>query len=91
MLRPKVKDRSTDGVALKTLRGYSGGRLRPTQRRLRVTWIVGLLNDFIPDTAICAAAGIQELRSFEKYRPKPDGAWLMTFRRQFHEDVGWAG
>ena len=84
VLRPRVKDRSTDGVALKTLRGYDNGNLRPNQRRLRVTWIVNLMNNYIPDAAICAAAGLQDLRNFKKYHPPVDVNTALRIRSQLH-------
>ncbi|MCQ9336919.1 integrase [Corynebacterium phoceense] len=84
VLRPRVKSRTPDDVVQKSLRGYDNGMLRPVVRRMRVTWIVGLMNTYIPDAAICSAAGFKSLKKYEKYRPDFD---VMVLRRQFHGNL----
>ncbi|MCK7660050.1 hypothetical protein [Corynebacterium antarcticum] len=40
-------------------------------RRLRTTWIVTLMRDYVPDPIITAAAGLADLQHFAHYRTTP--------------------
>jgi len=55
--------------SLKTI-GTLSGVQPPNMRRMRTTWIVGHLENHVPDVAICEAAGIKTLGLYERYRPE---------------------
>lgn len=58
--------------------------MRPDIRRLKATWIVDLMNRFLPDVFICHAAGIKTLKRYEKHRPDLEDKDLVAVRELFH-------
>lgn len=51
--------------------GGVGVAVRPGQ--LRSTWIVGHMQAGVPDSVICAAAGLKDLQRYKNYRPPATG------------------
>ena len=51
--------------------GKVGVPIRPGQ--LRATWIVDHMQAGVPDSVICAAAGLQDLQHYKRYRPPATG------------------
>lgn len=51
-----------------------------TATRLRTTWIVELMRRNIPESAICDAAGLQDLQHYVKYRGIARPATALDFR-----------
>lgn len=78
VLRSNVSNRHPDAVVTKTLTQPVPGVLRPTVRMMRATWIVTLLQLRIPDSLICAVAGIRQLRKYAAFHPEidPDEVWV---------------
>lgn len=60
--------------------------MRPDIRRLKATWIVDLMNRFVPDAFICHAAGIKTLKRYEPFRPELGDKDLVAVRGLFHGD-----
>ena len=51
--------------------GKVGVPIRPGQ--LRATWFVDHMQASVPDSVICAAAGLQDLQHYKRYRPPATG------------------
>lgn len=58
--------------------------MRPDIRRLKATWIVDLMDRYVPDAFICHAAGIETLKRFESFRPDLRDKDLVAVRGLFH-------
>ena len=86
VLRPNVTSREPDDVTGRTARNKVESGMRPDIRRLKATWIVDLMNRYVPDAFICHAAGIKSLKRYEQYRPDLGDEDLMAVRGLFHGD-----
>ena len=86
ILRPKMTSREPDDVTGRTARNKAESGMRPDIRRLKATWIVDLMNRFVPDAFICHAAGIKTLKRYEPFRPELGDKDLVAVRGLFHGD-----
>lgn len=84
VLRPNVTSREPDDVTGRTARNKVESGMRPDIRRLKATWIVDLMNRFLPDAFIYHAAGIKTLKLFEPFRPDLGDKDLVAVRGLFH-------
>lgn len=59
---------TTESVAAIMTRLGKPHRVELDNRRLRTTWVVGHINNHVPETVICRAAGLAHLKQFAKWR-----------------------
>ncbi len=86
VLRPNVTSREADDVTGRTARNKVESGMRADIRRLQATWIVDLMNRYVPDAFICPAAGIKSLKRYEPFRPDLGDNDLVAVRGLFHGD-----
>lgn len=46
--------------------------IRLDSRRLRTTWVVALLQEFVPEAVVASAAGLASLQHFTSWLPEVD-------------------
>lgn len=86
VLRPNVTSREPDDVTGSTARNKAESGMRTDICRLKATWIVDLMNRFVPDAFICHAAGSKTLKRFEPFRPELGDKDLVAVLGLFHGD-----
>lgn len=65
--------------------------MQPDIRRLKATWIVDLMDRYVPDAFICHAAGIETLKRFESFRPDLRDKDLVAVRGAVSWTRTWRG
>ncbi|MDK8759591.1 hypothetical protein QP923_08290 [Corynebacterium sp. MSK151] len=57
-------------------------------RRLKATWIVDLINRYVPAAFTCYAAGIKTLKGYDQHRPDLGDRDLVATLGRFIETSG---
>lgn len=81
-----MTSREPDDVTGSTARNKAESGMRTDICRLKATWIVDLMNRFVPDAFICHAAGSKTLKRFEPFRPELGDKDLVAVLGLFHGD-----
>lgn len=72
VLFPQRAHATTESVAAILTRIGKPQHVRLDSRRLRTTWVVSLLNEFVPEAVVARAAGLASLQHFTSWLPEVD-------------------
>ncbi|CAB0852674.1 hypothetical protein FRC0337_01608 [Corynebacterium diphtheriae] len=72
VLFPQRAHATTESVAAILTRIGKPEHIRLDSRRLRTTWVVALLQEFVPEAVVASAAGLASLQHFTSWLPEVD-------------------